>query len=90
MDFNLLPEDIVIPDVCPVLGIELRHNYGKNGPTDHSPTVDRIDNSKGYVRGNVIVVSFRANRLKSDATSAELLRVANFYSQVLSVDTSCA
>jgi len=90
MDFNLTPEDVVIPTVCPVLGIELRHNYGKNGPTDNSPTVDRIDNSKGYVKGNVIIVSFRANRLKSDAAVEELRRVANFYSEVMGVDTSCA
>ena len=39
----------------------------------------RIDNGKGYIVGNVIVVSFRANTIKSNATVEELERVAFFY-----------
>lgn len=52
---------------------------GRMGPRPDSPTLDRLDNTKGYVRGNVIVVSYRANRLKSDATIYELRRLAEFY-----------
>ena len=40
-----------------------------------------IENSKGYIRGNVIVISDRANRLKGDATLLELQRIADFYTR---------
>ena len=75
--FDLKPGDLAVPTRCPVLGIELR--VGGRGFTDCSPTVDRIDNSKGYVVGNVLVVSWRANRIKADATAEELSQVAAFY-----------
>lgn len=71
-DFNLTLEDIpTIPKFCPVLGIELKVNI-KAGPVDSSPSLDRIDNSRGYVKGNVRVISNRANTLKRDATVEEL------------------
>jgi hypothetical protein len=75
--FTLRPTDLTIPEVCPVLGIPLFRQEG--GPCDNSPTIDRIDNTQGYVRKNVIVVSYRANRIKSDATVFELHRIAAFY-----------
>jgi hypothetical protein len=47
--------------------------HESNGESiDNSPSLDRIDTSKGYVKGNVWVISWRANKLKSDATLAEL------------------
>lgn len=49
---------------------------------DHRYSVDRIDNTKGYVPGNVIVVSYRANRIKSDADTTELLKIARFYAEL--------
>jgi hypothetical protein len=49
---------------------------------DSRASLDRIDNTKGYVPGNVVVVSYRANRIKSDATAQELLRIARFYAQL--------
>ena len=66
LDFDLERDDVVVPSTCPVLGIELR--VGNSNFKDHSPSLDRIDSSKGYVRGNVEVISWRANRLKSDGT----------------------
>lgn len=69
-----------MPKYCPVLGMFLTVGEGKPGPA--SPTLDRIVPSKGYVRGNVIVVSMRANMIKTDATPAELRRVARFYTQL--------
>lgn len=59
--FNLDLDDLEIPDVCPVLGIEM-----------DSPSVDRINNDLGYTRGNVRVISLRANTLKGDSTIEEL------------------
>jgi hypothetical protein len=46
---------------------------------DASPELDRIVPSLGYVKGNVLVVSRRANRIKTDATVEELQQVASFY-----------
>jgi len=65
IEFNILKEDIVIPEFCPVFGFAFQVGNGK-GPTDKSPSLDRIDNSKGYIKGNIQVISFKANRMKSD------------------------
>ena len=70
--FNLTIEDIIIPNVCPILGIKISEI--NNQAKDDSPTLDRINpNPKiGYVRGNVQVISHRANLLKNNATLEEL------------------
>jgi hypothetical protein len=75
--FDLTLEDIFIPPTCPVLGIPLFVSpEGRRGACPNSPSLDRLIPSMGYVRGNVAVVSWRANRLKSDGTSDELQLVA--------------
>lgn len=71
--FSIEPQDIHIPETCPVLGIPLFRGDGK--PCDNSPSLDRKNSSKGYVRGNIQVISFRANLLKSNATVDELKRI---------------
>lgn len=68
--------DVVIPAVCPVLGIPLV--AGPNGGWDGSPTLDRRDCSRGYEPDNIVVISMRANRIKNNATVAELRRVAEW------------
>ena len=70
---------INIPDVCPILGITL--NYNGNNESgwvrdDLSPSIDRIDSSKGYVKDNIQVISWRANRIKNDSTPEELMKIA--------------
>jgi len=63
---------------CPVFGIPLAWSQQRNngyGPLPNSPSLDRIDPSKGYVKGNVWVISCRANAIKNDATHEELKRV---------------
>lgn len=69
-----------IPDTCPILGIRLERNIGKSaghrGPTDNSPSLDRIIPEYGYVPGNVRWISHRANKIKQDATADEILSVA--------------
>lgn len=58
---------------CPLLGIELSYENYKHGTApDNYATLDRIDPKKGYVEGNVQILSFRANTLKGDATIEEL------------------
>ncbi len=73
--FEIKPEDIFIPPCCPVLGIPLQRRVGRGGG-DASPSLDRIVPEKGYVLGNIAVISNKANRIKSNATSEELDRVA--------------
>jgi hypothetical protein len=80
--FNLTEDDISIPDKCPVLGFNLESQYGKGRLAYNSPTLDRIRPELGYTKGNVIVVSHRANRIKSDATPYEIKKVAEFFSKM--------
>lgn len=72
--------DFEVPTHCPVLGVRLRPSSGRAGP--YSPSLDRIDPSQGYVPGNVVVVSWRVNELKKDATVQEMERICAFYQQV--------
>lgn len=68
--FDLELSDIVIPYVCPIFGLPLQKGDKKRHAS--SPSLDRIDSSKGYVKGNIWVISWRANELKFDATLEEL------------------
>ena len=68
LPFNLELSDIKIPSHCPILGIPLVSvvgcGMGSIKARNNSPSIDRIDNTKGYVKGNVIIISMRANNLK--------------------------
>ena len=77
LEFTLTAEDIHIPEVCPLLGIPILRNLNGVGATPNSPTLDRIDTSKGYTRDNVWVTSWRANKLKSDASLEELEKLVS-------------
>jgi hypothetical protein len=67
-------------DKCPVYGIDLVWINAKK-LSDNSPSLDRIDSKKGYTKNNVMFLSFKANRLKSDATSKDLYIMANWIKQ---------
>jgi hypothetical protein len=67
--FDLITEDIVIPEICPVLGIKLERSLSRFN--NNSPTLDRIQPDLGYTKGNVRVISHRANALKSNMTLEE-------------------
>lgn len=80
-EHNITIEDIIIPKNCPLLGIPLF--AGKESVCPNSPTLDRIDSSKGYVKGNVWVISYKANTIKSNATLEELEAIAaNFRAKI--------
>ncbi len=81
--FDLVYTDLMpLPTHCPVLGTKLEYGPGRgrklyeNGA---AASLDRIRNEDGYVRGNVIIVSLRANLLKGQATIDELQKIADFY-----------
>lgn len=76
LQFDIDVTDVVIPENCPVFGTEF-----VLGDRERSPSLDRIKPDSGYIKGNVIVVSLRANRLKSDATLEELRKLVAFYEQ---------
>jgi len=79
--FNIELLDINIPIVCPILNIPVLkvYTHGKKaGPTNNSPSLDRIDNTKGYVKGNVQVISHQANTMKANATPEELIKFAKW------------
>lgn len=72
---------MVIPEQCPALGIQLQLDCS-HATKDAAPSLDRIVPALGYVRGNVVVVSFLANRIKTNATPAQIRAVADFYEQL--------
>ena len=81
IEFSISPADFDIPKVCPLRGLPFR--VGNRQPTDDSPTLDRKDPRLGYVKGNVWVISHKANRLKGTFTPNEL---KTFCENVLALD----
>lgn len=78
--------DLVWPSHCPVLGLRLDYpersgTRGRQHAQPNWPSLDRWDSTKGYVPGNVFVISYRANTLKNSATYAEILLVAKYLSR---------
>lgn len=79
LDFSITLEDVVIPQVCPVLGIPLKSGSSGTGKIEpNSASIDRIDSSKGYEPGNIQVISFMANSMKYNATPNELRSFAQW------------
>lgn len=76
LPFNLDKSDIVIPSHCPVLGIPLFIGEGKLG--HNSPTVDKLIPELGYVKGNIAIMSWRANCLKRDGKLEEFEALVNW------------
>ena len=72
IEFNIEISDIVIPELCPVLGLPLKTTI--DGNRDLSPSLDRIDNTKGYIKGNIQIISFKANNMKCTANKDELIK----------------
>ena len=76
LPLEITVDDVVIPDFCPILGIPLVVADGI--PTENSPSLDRFIPEKGYVRGNISVISYKANRLKSNGSVEDLRKIANW------------
>lgn len=72
LEFNLTEDDIIVPEFCPLLGIKLEFSH-KKGYNKGSPSIDRIDNAKGYIKGNVQIISRQANVCKNDLSIPELI-----------------
>ena len=63
----------MIPKICPVFGVEIGF-YDKQCV----PTLDRIDSDKGYIKDNIQVISFKANRLKNNGTLEEFKKIITY------------
>lgn len=74
LTFEQIKELYPIDNKCPILGVELKWGF----PKDTSPSLDRIDTSKGYTFENCQIISNRANRIKSDSTIEELQAILNY------------
>jgi hypothetical protein len=74
LPFVIVESDIVIPEFCPILGIPLK--IGERKRHDGSPTLDRIIPELGYVPGNIAVISWKANMIKSVGTADEHEKIA--------------
>lgn len=74
--FDLRPEDLEIPEFCPILGIKMERGTLDN--RESSPSLDRMKPELGYVKGNVNVISFLANRIKNTGTADEHRRIADW------------
>tara|TARA_R110001606_G_scaffold377546_1_gene536677 strand:- start:284 stop:967 length:684 start_codon:yes stop_codon:yes gene_type:complete len=81
ISFTLTIKDIqeLTTDTCPVLGFEFIIGVDS---WENSPTLDRIDNNKGYEKDNVIMVSHLVNTIKNKATPSQLSKVTSFYTKL--------
>ena len=77
--FDITLDDIVINRECPILGIPFE--VGSDN-WQNSPSLDRINNKRGYEKGNVIVVSMMANSIKNQATPSQIKKVGDFYEKL--------
>lgn len=81
LKFSIYSTEIKIPVTCPILDIPIIKVYTKgkrSGPTPNSPSIDRIDNTKGYIKNNVQVISHQANTMKANASPEQLIKFANW------------
>ena len=75
-EFTITEQDIVVPEFCPVFGMRLE--FGRMPDRENSPSLDRIDSTKGYIPGNVAVISWAANKLKSNGTADQHRLIADW------------
>jgi len=75
LEFDIEASDIKIPEKCPVFGVNIDIMESKR---TYSPSIDRFDNTKGYTKNNIRVISTKANKLKNNATLQELKQIISY------------
>jgi hypothetical protein len=84
LEFSISINDLLpFPEICEVFGTKINYRaiVKKGGAVSDSPSIDRINTNLGYIKGNVKIISWRANRIKSDATVDELRKVVAYAAQ---------
>lgn len=77
IEFTLTKEDFEnLPTICPIYNIPISY---RNANRDNSISIDRIDNSKGYVKNNIVFISVKANRHKNEMSFEDIERLYKFY-----------
>lgn len=79
--FDIDVNDINIPEFCPILGYKLKYNTKRGSPD--SPSIDRIIPEKGYTKGNIVVISTRANIIKNNASLFEIEQIYKYFKKVI-------
>ncbi len=74
-EYNITEDDLNIPTLCPYLGVVLT-NEQNSFKVQTNISIDRIDSTQGYIKGNVQVISYLANKMKQDATEEQLISFA--------------
>ena len=82
VQYTITANDVVIPKVCPILGIPLAVKVGKGG-APNSPSLDKIDPELGYIPGNIQVISNLANRMKNNATLEQMIKLGKWAAREL-------
>lgn len=76
--FDLELEDIPdMPELCPILQVPMVRN------TPYAPSADRIKCHLGYVKGNIQIISRKANTMKLNATDEELILFSEYWLRTL-------
>lgn len=88
IEFTITENDIKLNTHCPLLGVELyyrdRFNPKREGSyRDNSASIDRIDSSKGYVPGNVWIISTKANRIKNNSTFDDMKTLVENWQKII-------
>lgn len=75
--FDLDISDISIPKICPVLKCPIIIGGGVQNM--YSPSIDRLDNSKGYTKDNIQIISRLANIMKNCSTDDQLIQFCIYH-----------
>lgn len=78
IEFSISFDELDWPLYCPILNIPIEYENIQDGRVEGSPSFDRIDSTKGYISGNVRIISWRANRIKNDGTAQEHRKIAEY------------
>lgn len=73
---DIFPKDFKCPALC------IKMEWGNKKGTRTSPSLDKINPDKGYMKGNVAIISLKANSIKSDATPKEVIKVAKWLEEI--------
>lgn len=73
VEHTITKDDIKLVHICPIRNVTMSRSTGKFN--NDSYTLDRVDSSRGYVPGNVRVISWKANNLKSDLSVGDIVRL---------------
>jgi hypothetical protein len=81
LNFNITPEYVLKiwpkDNCCPIFKTQFKSGLENKKVL---PTIDKIIPEKGYIKGNIVIISFVANQIKSNVVDVELFKkLYDFY-----------